>query len=190
MYNDSFMDSAAILWYNDFIQRFKTDIEKLYLNFDVNDEIIQTVVHFTPESKEEWVRIHDKITDMQNSDEENEYMKSMLPKQKSYIPRFALLLNAIYTYVDTDANPYKISRQSILNAEKVSQYFIDMAKIVKNESREKMELKRVSSNGSSAFDKFKMMYQADPELNRSTVSEMLEVSRKTLYQWIKKIEKK
>ena len=27
---------------------------------------------------------------MQNSDFENEYMKSMLPKQKSYIPRFCI----------------------------------------------------------------------------------------------------
>ena len=29
-----------------------------------------------------------EITNYQNSDEENEYLKSMYPKQKSYIPLF------------------------------------------------------------------------------------------------------
>jgi hypothetical protein len=34
------------------------------------------------------------------------------------------------------------------------------------------------------------MYQADPEMNRTMASEILQVSRKTINNWITKIEKK
>jgi hypothetical protein len=34
------------------------------------------------------------------------------------------------------------------------------------------------------------MYQSDPELNRTTASEILQVSRRTVINWITKIEKK
>lgn len=190
LYNDKFMDSTAILWYNDFIQKFKTDIERLFYKTNEHDEIVQNVVRFNKESKPEWVRIHDEITEMQNSDDENEYMKSMLPKQKSYITRFALILNTLWSYVDDNYDHRYIHKNSIQGAEKVSKYFISMAKLVKQDSREKLELKKVSKDGSTSFDKFKMMYMADTKLNQSTVAEMLEVSRQTINNWIKKIEKK
>jgi transposase len=32
------------------------------------------------------------------------------------------------------------------------------------------------------------MYLADKNLNKTTVAEMLDVSRKSIYQWVKKIE--
>jgi hypothetical protein len=187
-YNENFMDSVAILWYNDFIQKFKSDIIKYFLKFDDKDEIIQTVVKFNDESRKEWIRIHDKITDLQNSDDENEYMKSMLPKQKSYIPRFALLLNIMWSYIDDEYSADQIHKNSILNAEKLSSYFVDMAKIVKQDSKEKIELLKVSREGQTSFDKFKMMYKADHEINRSTAAEMLEVSRRTIINWIKRID--
>jgi hypothetical protein len=182
------MDSVAILWYNDFIQKFKSDIINFFLKFDDKGEIIQNVVKFSDESRKEWVRIHDKITDLQNSDSENEYMKSMLPKQKSYIPRFALLLNIMWSYIDDRFAAPEIHTESILNAEKLSEYFVNMAKIVKQDSREKIELLKLSREGQTAFDKFKLMYKADPEINRSTAAEMLEVSRQTIINWIKKID--
>lgn len=188
LYNDSFMDSSAIIWYSDFIQRFKTDIESLFVKVNEHGEIEQNVVRFNADSKKEWIRIHDEITNIQNSDDENEYMKSMLPKQKSYIPRFALLLNILGSYVDDKYSANEIHTEAILSAEKLSKYFISMAKLVKQDSRDKMELKKVSKDGASAFDKFKLMYLADPELNKTTVAELLEVSRKSIYQWIKKIE--
>jgi len=128
-------------------------------------------------------RIHDKITDIQNSDSENEYMKSMLPKQKSYIPRFALLLNTINEDTTT-----LISKQSIIHAEKLSEYFVNMAKLVKQDVRERLDLVKVSQAGFTPFEKFKAMYKSNPEINRTTASELLEVSRQTVMNWIKKLE--
>jgi len=188
LYNDSFMDSSSILWYSDFVQKLKTDIEMLFFKFDDNMEIVPNIVKFDNESKKEWIRIHDHITNLQNSDDENEYMKSMLPKQKSYIPRFCLLLNILWSYVDDDYDAYKIHKNSILSAEKLSNYFISMAKMVKQDSRDKIELKKVSKDAASSFDKFKLMYLTDQKLNRTTAAELLEVSRKTIFQWIKKID--
>ena len=41
----------------------------------------------------------------------------------------------------------------------------------------------------NGFDKFKAMYEADKDLNKSVVAEMLDVSRRTIYDWVKKLDK-
>lgn len=189
-YNNSYISAEALEWYNDFVVSMKTNIEKLFLKFDENDQIQPEVVKFEKESEMEWIRIHDKYTDIQNSDNENEYMKSMLPKQKSYIPRFALLLNTLWSFTDENYKSGFIHTQSILRAEKLSEYFVNMAKLVKQDAKEKFELKNVAKDKQTNFDKFKAMYEADPNLNRTVVAEMLDVSRKSIYQWINKIENK
>jgi hypothetical protein len=189
-YNNSYISAEALEWYNDFVVSMKTNIEKLFLKFDENDQIQPEVVKFEKESEREWIRIHDKYTDIQNSDNENEYMKSMLPKQKSYIPRFALLLNTLWSFTDENYKSGFIHTESILRAEKLSEYFVNMAKLVKQDAKEKFELKNVAKDKQTNFDKFKAMYEADPNLNRTVVAEMLDVSRKSIYQWINKIENK
>ncbi len=189
-YNNNYISIEALEWYNDFVVNMKSNIEKIFLKFDENDQIQPSVVRFNKESEKEWIRIHDKYTDIQNSDNENEYMKSMLPKQKSYIPRFALLLNTLWSFTDEEYKSGFIHTDSILRAEKLSEYFVNMAKLVKQDAKEKYELKNVAKDKQTNFDKFKAMYEADPELNRTVVAEMLDVSRKSIYQWINKIENK
>lgn len=189
-YNDSYISAEALDWYNDFVINMKTTIEKVFLKFDENDQIQPEVVRFNKESKAEWIRIHDKYTDIQNSDNENEYMKSMLPKQKSYIPRFALLLNTLWSFLDDDYKCGFINKESILRAEKLSEYFVNMAKLVKQDAKEKFELKNIAKDKQTNFDKFKAMYEADKDLNKSVVAEMLDVSRQSIYQWVNKIENK
>jgi DNA-binding XRE family transcriptional regulator len=133
------------------------------------------------------------ITDVQNSDEENEYMKSMLPKQKSYIPRFALLIHVLNYYMDMMNNdPYKVSKQSILKAEKLSKYFIQMAKKVKVNTIVQTEMKTISkaNEGKSSQDVFYEMYRTNPDLNKKDVAELLGVSRQQIYNYIKQLEKK
>ena len=90
------------------------------------EEIKPNTLTFSDKAKTEWKRIFNKISDKQNSDFENEYMKSMYPKQKSYIPRFALLIHLFDSYVTNyKIDPFKdITKDSILKAEKLSKYFI------------------------------------------------------------------
>ena len=187
-YNTSNINYETIEWYRNFVLIFKEQIERNFLKFNEAGELIPAKMVFTTDSNKEWVRIHDKLTDDQNSDSENEYMKSMIPKQKSYIPRFALLLNSLWSYFDDDYKALQVNKESILRAEELSSYFINMSKLVKQDAKEKNELRKVSKDGLNGFDKFKAMYEQDSEVNRTTASEILEVSRQTIINWIKKIE--
>jgi hypothetical protein len=65
-----------------------------------------------------------------------------------------------------------------------------MSKKVKIDSKDNIEIKKTikASEGKSKQDIFKVMFIENPELNRSQVAEMLDVSRRTLLNWIKTIE--
>ena len=58
-----------------------------------------------------------------------------------------------------------------------------------NENLIENYLREISKSQSTKFDKFKVMYQADPEMNRTMASEILQVSRKTINNWINKLDK-
>jgi len=152
-------------------------------------DILTTDVVFSEEANKEWIRIHDKLTDMQNSDDENEYMKSMLPKQKSYIPRFALLINTLWSILEKGGTIEQVSKDNILRAERLSEYFINMSKLVKQDVKEKNELMQAGrAAGSDKYTMLKGMYKANKEFNKTTASEVLGVSRKTVYNMLKQIQ--
>ena len=121
-------------------------------------------------------------------------MKSMLPKQKSYIPRFAMLINAFNLYVDgiRDHRLMEVTKQSMLHAEKLSKYFVAMAKKIKVNSIEIIEMKEVIHNNKDKNNrqKFEEMYTNNPELNKKEAGELLSVSRTQIYNWIKEMGKK
>lgn len=193
-YNENEMDDRLVYWYNQYIIKFFETVKKDWVKFNQEDDIEPLNVQLSQLAKIEWIRIFNKITDMQNSDAENEYMKSMLPKQKSYVPRFALLINALWSF-DGETSDYfygVLNGDAMLKAEKLSDYFINMSKKVKIEAQDKKEMKYIikASNGVNKYDKFVAMYQSDPNLNRTTASEILQVSRTTVNNWIIKIEKK
>ena len=54
---------------------------------------------------------HRKITDQENNDEVNQYLKSMLPKQKAYIARFALIIHVFNDYFTDGGNSLLISKE-------------------------------------------------------------------------------
>jgi len=65
-----------------------------------------------------------------------------------------------------------------------------MAKKIKIDSTEKNEIKSVLkiNDTKTNFEKFKILYENDKELNRKEVGELLGVSRNTIQTYIKKLE--
>jgi hypothetical protein len=188
-YNEKELDQRILNWYSDYLINFYDTIKLKVVKYTNDDEIEPIVTTFTSDAKIEWKRIFNELTTYQNSDDENEYMKSMIPKQKSYIPRFALLINSLNWYNDHVTNDiHTISKESILAAEKLSKYFIAMAKKIKINSFEINDIKKFVRNNDSktSFQKFKELYNHNPEINKSELAEILGVSRKTIYKYVEK----
>jgi len=191
-WNDKEMDYDTIQWYQDSIIAFYETVKHKVVQFDSDGDIAPKTAIIPKESKAEWIRVFNEYTDIQNSDEENEYMKSMLPKQKSYLPRFALLLNTLDSFFDDThtADAMKISKESILKAEKVSKYFIAMAKKIKVNSIETHEIKSIITTNKlkSNKEKFTELYKINPELDKKEVAEILGVSLQMIYKYVKEIK--
>ena len=189
-YNEREMNYETIQWYSDTIVAFFERIKTSLVKRKDDNKIDPVVLKFTNEAKKEWVRIYNDITIIQNDDSENEYMKSMLPKQKSYIPRFALLIHVFNAIGETNYNIQEISKDSILKAEKLSKYFIAMAKKIKIDSVEVQEIKQIlkDQKGKTTKEKFEQLYSANKNLNKKEVSEQLGVSLQMIYKYIKQID--
>lgn len=189
MYNDNELNSDTIQWYQDYIISFYDQVKNNVVRYNQDEEIEPWIAVLNDDAKREWKRIFNEITAQQNSDEENEYMKSMLPKQKSYIPRFALLINTFDSFHNSyDWSAYlEIREESMLKAEKLSKYFVSMAKKIKVNSTEVKDIKTlIRTIAGGPFEKFKSMYASDPDINKTTAAEILGVSRTMIYEYIKR----
>ena len=143
LYNENEIDYNVIEWYKDNVVCFY-DTLKSIIKTDKEGNKIHLTAKFSKEAKKEWVRIFNEISNFQNDENENEYLKSMYPKQKSYIPRFALIIHVFDEFFSTGGNTLLISKESILKAEKLSKYFIATAKKVKVNSIEVSNIKSTS----------------------------------------------
>jgi hypothetical protein len=187
-FNENEISCSLLKWYDDYIVGLYDLVRRDFFQIDEYDRVSSKIVRFSPESKAEWIRIHKKITDMQRSDEVSEYMKSFLPKQKSYVARFALLLNILNNYNHGD--PFdEITMKSILGAERLSDYFTAMAKKVKIDSMESKGINDMVKNCSKVTprDQFEAIYSLDKNINRTKVADQFGVSRNTILRWIKEM---
>ena len=189
-YNENEMHISDIMWYSSTITKFYQGLKGTILKRDNDGKIITQTLKFKQEAKDEWKRIFNRITKEQNNDEENEYLKSMYPKQKSYIPRFALLIHIFSSNFDEKVNVYEISKDSILKAEKLSNYFIMNAKKIKIEAAELKDIKSAMKGAETTYDKLLAIYKSDSNFNRTKVAEQLGISRQQVINLIKKIEDK
>lgn len=187
-YNENELHYSDIQWYSDTITNFFQTLKSKLLKRDNEGRIQTQLSKFDKVAKIEWKRIFNKITEHQNNEDENEYLKSMYPKQKSYIPRFALLIHLFSSAFEDNVNSMEISKESILKAERLSDYFVMNAKKIKIEATEIKDLKTASKGVENTFDKLKAIYKSDPKFNRSKVAELLGVSRIQIQRLIKKIE--
>jgi len=187
MYNSNEMDVTAIQYYDDWVKRFYNSIS-MDIKKDADEEIIPNKFRFNDEAKYEWEKIYNQISIMQNSDEENEYMKSMLPKQKSYIPRFTLLIHLINNFEEINI-PVMITKETVLKAFELSKYFIKQAQKVKVSAKETKSIASIVAINKELSPKeiFEIMLKKGEKINYTKVAEMLNVTRATLYAWSKSV---
>jgi L-lactate utilization protein LutC len=112
----------------------------------------------------------------------------MYPKQKSYIPRFALLLNSFQSFFDDVTPANEITVESILKAEKISDYFVSNARKIKLESSETNTIKQAIKKAETSTEKIKAIYSQDPNFNRTKVAELLGLTRQQVIRLVKKLD--
>lgn len=186
-YNDSELDETLLSWYKESIIYIYDSIKAIIRRND-DESIDQYIAYFDSDAKIEWKRIFNEFTSCQNNDSENEYLKSMYPKQKSYIPRFALILNVMSSIYNDQKISLEVTKESILNAEKLSKYFIANAKKIKIDTVEVNEMKTATKKAENAFDKIKVLYDNDKKFNKTKAAELLGLSRQQVIRAVKKIE--
>ena len=187
-YSENEMRQDHLDWYDNYIMRFYETTKKNIQTTEDGD-ILPSVSKFSPEAKKEFVRIQNEITDTQKSDDENEYMKSMLPKQKSYVARFALILNTLEAIENKETFKGEITKDSILKAEILSKYFVNMAKKIKTSSIERTQIKSDIDNKKTNYANFCTVYAKNKNLPRTQIAELLNISRTQVYNYIKKYDK-
>ena len=188
-YNRLNLNPEIIDWYENYMINLYDVIKNKVIRYNINNEIDPWICTWNKEADQEWERIYNKIIDMINSDVENEFVKSMLSKQISYIPRFALLLNTLYNY-DMDEPSFfitEITKKAVLAAEKLSDYFILMAKKIKFDTLEKKELKDLvyELKDLPIKERVKKIFESIPNANKTEVAELLNTSRQTIYNYLK-----
>jgi hypothetical protein len=191
-YNENEIDPVIVHWYEEAIVSMYETVRNEMVEFDLDGEVVPMLCNWSQEAKREWVRIFNKITHQQNSDEINEYAKSGLPKMKSYIPRFSLLLHFLNASVtETDVNIREVSKQAVLGAERLAEYFTSMSRKIRSTSRDEAQIKEVSKSnqGRTPFEIFEAMYRKNPKIKTASVASQLEVSRQTVYNWKKELDK-
>lgn len=190
-YSEEEVSYESIDWYFSSIINIKRRIDKLcaeyFTEFPDHKEII---CRFSPEAKRGWIDKFNDITDKQNAITENEYFKTMYPKQKSYIPRFAFLLNVLNSFFDEKVSLDIISEKSMRDAAKLSDYFVETAKKIKIENKEAEDIRHSMDNRFiSNYDKIRSAYAINPDFNKSKMADLLGISRQTVYNYLSEIRK-
>ena len=93
-------------------------------------------------------------------------------------------------FFNEGGNSLLISKESVLKAEKLSKYFVATAKKIKVNSVEVSKLKTTITNNKGKNEKEKLfeIYKTNPNFNRSETAELLGVSKRSVFNWIKEFD--
>jgi hypothetical protein len=188
-YNLNEISEAKLKWFSDIICGLYSEFKNKIIEYFNDGNVKPKLATMDAKAFDEYVRIYDSYVDIQNGDNENEYMKSMYPKQKNYLPRFALLIH-VFNSMFNDDNLEVITKDSMIKAEKLSKYFIAHAKKIKINSSSLSEMKTTinSAKNKTTKEKLHALYLSNEVENKSEVAEMLGVSRVTINKWLKEFE--
>jgi hypothetical protein len=184
------MDYDSIQWYSDRIVSFFDFIQHKIVKRDIDGSIDPFISKMSNEAFEVYDKRHREITDIENDEQENQYLKSMLPKQKAYIARFSLLIHVFDDYFKQDGKALEISKESVLKAIRLSDYFIETAKKIKITSSEVNEVRRILDKNKNKTKKelTKAVWESDNNFNRTDLAEIIDASTRTVRRYVTEFE--
>jgi hypothetical protein len=184
------IDYDLISWFNDTIVGFYETIVNKVVKRDSDGEIEPLISVMSKDAFDLYNSQHKNITDRENNEEISQYLKSMLPKQKAYIARFALIIHVFNDYFEQNGNSLEISKESMAHAISLSEYFIENAKKVKSDNIKVNEIKNVINKNKykTNHEKFAAMYKENPDVCKKEAAEQLGVSIQMIYRYKKELE--
>ena len=178
--SDDDLDQEMMDAYRDRIISVKNYVDNSMVDGEPN------VLSLTDEARDEFKRINRRLVDLQNSEEELSSNKGMFAKQLTYIPRFALLLQFINDILD-DCVSYEITKETMVKADELSEYFISMAKINKleNINSDKMSEFAAKHKEKPNKDLIAIIIKNFPDATNTKIAEVLGISRRTVIRNLK-----
>ena len=191
-FNNEELPEKLIEWYENTILKMNDNISHI-IKKDDNNDIIPFICKLDSAANKEWVRVFNKYVELQNSDNEPEMFKSMIAKIKTYIPRLALIIHFIDSYFeDKNIKEVEVSKECILKAEKLAEYFVLQFKKIKTDSLENKSVSDIKSGkiSDNSFEMLKNIIAAKgiDNINKSKLAKEFNISRGTINNWIKKIQ--
>lgn len=188
-YNEDEMTSELLDYYDNWVKIFHQEMRKITTYNDFGD-IKPITCNWSSDAKKEWIKCFNLLTERQNSDETPEFLKSYIPKMKSYLPRFSLLLNTLDA-VHNGTNMTVISLKSVKDSFKLVNYFIDNNVRIITLNTDLAETNEImnSKRGLSNIDKLRAIMKSGKDFNKAQVARELNISRTLLYSYITKIKK-
>lgn len=182
---DEEINPILITQYRDVIFKMKEHIDN-DLTVIEDGVIVPYIIPLNEESKEEYKKSHIALVDLMKSDEELSHHKGMFAKQITYIPRFALLIEFV-NCIFKDEFPKEITRDSIIKATELSNYFISMAKNNKSENKEDFKMKELISKYKGKGNKkiAEELIKAFPNVPKKRLAEVMDVSARMIYKYLK-----
>ena len=187
MWNENEMSQEIVDWYESYINNFYQSTKRS-IRYDAGGSVEPVVAHFSPEAKKEFVRIMNKIIMIRKGDDESEGMKSILPKQMQYIGRFALIINTLECLSDKSMTKDIIEVESLLKAERLSEYFISMNKKLVLNSNKRGRSKMLIDKKKSNEENFRAVYKKNPNITSKELAILIGVSRKTITRYKSKFK--
>ena len=186
-FNDDELDEDLIDWYSGYVRGIIEQVKGI-ININSEGEVVPLIASFNPEAKAEYKRIFNEITDTQNSDDSDEKLKSVLPKMKIYLGRFALITRFVRWSLNTKIELLQIDKQDVLNAEKLVRYFTNNATSNKKSSKESFNLKEIIRRSGELSNKGKIKAVVDSGINatQKQIAQEIGVSVRTVLRYLKK----
>ena len=188
-YNEAEIDQNMLDYYSWLMINFYNYVRS-WTEYKEDGDIKFNLCYFSEPAKAKWIDYFNEITDKENSDFENEYMKSMFPKQKAYIPRFALMLHIFNTFVDEKSLTLEIQENCVIGAKKISDYFVNNAKKIKvgNKISKEIDAEIFNNKNKNDRDICIELFKKNPKLKKADLASKFKVSRMTINRRLEEVK--